>query len=69
MLNDVNEVRLNRKAAVQVLKKAQEVNKDHTIPIQVDSHTTVYITPIQYADKKFMERFWKLRSKPTIKTK
>lgn len=68
-MNDVNEVRLNRKAAVQVLKKAQEVNKDHTIPIKVDSHTTVYITPAQAANKKFMERFWKLRSKPIIKTK
>lgn len=68
-MNDVNEVRLNRKAAVQVLKKVKEVNKNHTVPVKVDDHTTVYITPAQYADKKFMERFWKLRSKPIIKTK
>ena len=54
---------------MQVLKKAKEVNKDHTVPVVVDAHTTVYITPAQAADKKFMERFWKLRAKPIIKTK
>lgn len=68
-MNDVNEVRLNRKAAVSALNKAKEVNKDRTVPVRVDSHTTVFITPAQAANKKFMERFWKLRSKPIIKTK
>lgn len=65
-MNDIDEVKLNRKAAVQALKKAK---KDHTAPVVVDAHTTVYITPAQAADKKFMERFWKLRAKPIIKTK
>lgn len=68
-MNDVNEVRLNRKAAVSALNKAKEVNKDRTVPVRVDSHTTVFITPAQAANKKFMERFWKLRSKSIIKIK
>lgn len=68
-MKDIDEVKLNRRIAVQVLKKAKEVNKDHTVPVVVDAHTTVYITPAQAADKKFMERFWKLRAKPIIKTK
>ena len=60
---DYSEFKQNRRKAAEVLKKAKEVNKNKTVRVVIDDRTAVYITPEQYANKKFMERFWKRYAK------
>ena len=47
-----------RQQARAALKLAQELNDAHTIPVKIDSHTIVFVTPQQYNDKKFIARLW-----------
>lgn len=50
--------------ARKALQRAKAVNRKKTVPVRVNSHTVIWITPEQSADPKFMERFnkrWETR--------
>lgn len=56
---DADERDPHRPRAHEVLRHAKEVTANRTVPVWINNHTVVWITPEHAADPKYMTRFRK----------
>lgn len=55
--SEEDEENISRSRAQQALVKARRIAFTHTVPVKVNNHTTVLVTPEQAADPEYMQRF------------